>query len=256
MRVVLCAIAKKEHIYINDWVNHYLKIGFDNIFIFDNDDLGTEYIGHFINVKNSPRVKIINARGLKIPHLQHYVYNKFYHEFFFDWVFFCDIDEYLVGIDNVKEFLSQSKFNKYPQIRIKWRLFGDDEVIERDIKVSPLEFFHNVIEDNPLSNQGKSFIRGGLPIIINSCHFNKKLRSCYPSGRECQHEQMDLLDYQEEVFVNHYMTKTLDEFIKQKLDRGDAVWEKRKIDFSYFFNINKKTEEKINYLKSKGFNIE
>ena len=42
MQVVVCAMAKNEHLYIKDWVNHYLRIGFDKIYIYDNDDPGTK----------------------------------------------------------------------------------------------------------------------------------------------------------------------------------------------------------------------
>ena len=31
MQVVICAMAKNEHLYINEWVKHYLSIGFDKI---------------------------------------------------------------------------------------------------------------------------------------------------------------------------------------------------------------------------------
>lgn len=47
------------------------------------------------------------------------------------------------------------------------------------------------------------------------------------------------------------MTKTLKEFIEQKLNRNDAVYNQAlKID--YFWRINKKTQDKINYLKDMG----
>ena len=50
----------------------------------------------------------------------------------------------------------------------------------------------------------------------------------------------------------HYMTKTLSEFVKQKLNRGDAVWENRAINLDYYWRINRKTQDKIDYLKNMG----
>ena len=47
MRVYLCALAKNEHLYINEWVKHYIDMGFDKIFIYDNDDKDSKYIGDF-----------------------------------------------------------------------------------------------------------------------------------------------------------------------------------------------------------------
>jgi hypothetical protein len=37
MKSALVAIAKNEDEYINEWINYNLKIGFDNIIIFQNN---------------------------------------------------------------------------------------------------------------------------------------------------------------------------------------------------------------------------
>ena len=35
---VICAIAKNENKYINDWCHHHINLIFDNIYIFYNND--------------------------------------------------------------------------------------------------------------------------------------------------------------------------------------------------------------------------
>ena len=253
MRVELCAIAKNEHLYINEWVSHYIKLGFDRITIYDNDNVDSPYIGDFIEEKYKNKVNIINVRGIHKKAFQHECYNNFYKSNNFDWVFFCDIDEFLTGIDNVKDFLKQKRFNQFAQIRVKWLLFGDDDKITRDMSKNVYGYFRKPILDNRLSNQGKAFIRGNIKLEIHSCHFVENLFSCYPNGVPCSSTNMDLLNYDNQsVYLFHYMTKTLDEFIKQKLNRGDAVWEKRAIDFNYYWKINKKTKEKIEYIHNLG----
>ena len=91
MRVVLCCMAKNEHLYINDFVNHYVKLGFDRIYIYDNDDTDKPFIGDYIT--NYEKVEIIDKRGIVKPKLQQECYTTFYHEHDFDWVFYCDVDE-------------------------------------------------------------------------------------------------------------------------------------------------------------------
>lgn len=253
MRVVICAIAKNEHDYINEWVSHYVGLGIDHIYLYDNDDENKKYIGDFINDKYKNKVTIYNIRGKREKYLQHKVYNTFYHNHKFDWCLFVDIDEFLFGVDNVHTFLSQEKFGSFNQIRILWKLFGDDDTISRDMRVGVKDFFKEQKHDNKLEYQNKSFVRGGLDIEIHSCHYVKLLVSCFPSGRECKSEKIEITNYDNEnVYIHHYMTKTLKEFINQKLNRGDAVWEKRAIDMSYYWRINKKTDEKLEYLKHMG----
>ena len=47
------------------------------------------------------------------------------------------------------------------------------------------------------------------------------------------------------------MTKSLSEFIKQKMGRNDAVTP-MSIDMTYYWRINEPTKAKIDYLKEQG----
>ena len=267
MQVVVCAMAKNEHLYINDWVNHYIKIGFDKIYLFDNDDKNAPYIGDYI--KNRGKVEIIDIRGQSGECLQHDVYTNFYNTHKFDWCLFVDIDEYLFGIGNIHTYLSQYHMRNVKQIRIKWRLFGDDDLISRDMSKPPYQVFKNVVKVTlnrdlvhvgNLENQGKALVRGGLPnVVIRSPHFasfykrDNVIPSILPSGRPCWDKVVINQDYSREtIYLNHYMTKSLSEFINQKLNRNDAVYNK-KLKMDYYWRINKKTKEKIEYLK--GLNL-
>ena len=272
MKVYLCALAKNEHLYINEWVNHYLKLGVDKIFIFDNDDKDAPNIRDYIDKECLSQIRIINARGIHRPKMQHEFYTNFYNveKDNFDWCIFCDIDEYLVGVDNIKTFLKQPQFNGPFQIRIKWKLYGDDDIIERDTSKPLLGAFtkeitcslnNNLTKRVYLEKQGKAIVKGHLKnVVINSPHYAmystmpKILPSVLPSGRKCYSGVVIEEDYSNEsVFFNHYMTKSLKEFIDQKMNRTDAVFGERILKLNYFWRINKKTPEKLEYLKKLGF---
>ena len=271
MKVYVCALAKNEHLYINEWVSHYLKLGVDKIFIYDNDDKGSKRISDFIDKKSLERVKIINARGLHWKEIQHDFYNNFYRveKDNFDWCLYCDVDEFLTGIDNIKTFLSKPIFKIYEQIRIKWKLFGDDDLIKRDMSKGVMETFNNVLtsslsrdlsKPSNLQSQGKSIVKGHLNHCkFTSVHFainkndNKLLSSCLPSGQRTFSGVAIEDNYESEtVYLNHYMTKSLSEFINQKMNRTDAVFGNRILDLNYYWRINKKTPEKEKYLKDMG----
>jgi len=266
MQVVVCAMAKNEHLYIKDWCNHYLKLGFDKIYIYDNDDLDAPSIKDYVPKSN--RIEIIDIRGQAKECLQDDVYNDFYKNHKFDWCFFCDIDEFLVGIFNVHAFLEQRIFRNINQIRVKWRLFGDDNKIERDMSKPVWSCFHKVIEKTlhrdlihkgTLENQGKAFVRGGLKnVVFRSPHFASLFKrenvipSVLPSGRPCWSKVEIKESYRyETVFLNHYMTKSLSEFINQKLNRNDAIYNQA-LKLDYYWRINEKTQEKLDYLKKLG----
>lgn len=266
MQVVVCAMAKNEHLYIKDWCEHYLKIGFDKIYIYDNDDLDAPSIKDYL--PKSKKIEIIDIRGKKEECLLHHTFDSFYKTHKFDWCLFCDIDEFLSGVPSIHLFLEQRIFRNINQIRVKWRLFGDDDKIERNMSKPVWCCFHKVIEKTlnrdlmhkgTLENQGKAIVRGGLKnVVFRSSHFasfykrENVIPSVLPSGRPCWSKVEIKESYIfETVFLNHYMTKSLSEFIDQKLNRNDAVYNQA-LKLDYYWRINKKTPEKLEYLKKRG----
>jgi hypothetical protein len=266
---VICAIAKNENYYINNWCRYHLNIGFSKIYLFDNNELSTPYVGDFIDSDIKDRVQIIDKRGIHKQALQLDCYNQFYKEYsnMFDWCAFIDADEFVSGVKDVGLWLADKRYNDFEMIRLKWKLFGDDNVIERDLSIPVQNFFKNVITNNTISNQGKAIVRGKLSDVnVGSCHYAFRgheyvdgvigdksnivmLSQCFPSGSVSNSRITIAEDYSKEtIFLNHYMTKTLSEFITQKYNRGDAVFEDRSIDFSYFWRVNTKTKEKLDYI--------
>lgn len=270
MEVVVCAMAKNEHKYINEWVEHYINLGVDKIYIYDNDDLDKPYIKDFINQKFLHKCVIKNIRGQQRPKLQHDIYTGFYIKYgkTFDWCLFCDIDEFLFGITNFHSWLMQPQFRNAKQIRVKWKLFGDDNLVIRDLSKGVVDTFKNEVKTSlnrnlkdkgNLENQGKMLVRGSLNnVVIRSPHFasfktrDNVIPSILPSGKLSFSKVVIQEDYsKEKVFLHHYMTKSLSEFVEQKLKRTDAVFGNT-IALDYYWRINKKTLEKLEFLKNMG----
>ena len=47
-KICLCVIAKNENLYVKEYVEHYKKIVYNKIFIYDNNDKNGEDIGKVI----------------------------------------------------------------------------------------------------------------------------------------------------------------------------------------------------------------
>lgn len=131
MNVALVCIAKNEDNYIEEWIQYHLYLGFDNIFIYENDWRA--------NI-NSPLVNTIPFDGIG---MQEDAYNNFLtnYNYYYDWVAFFDVDEFLVlkKHNNVKDFLSD--YSDYNGVAINWYLFGDNGQIEPTNNYSVLERF-------------------------------------------------------------------------------------------------------------------
>lgn len=258
--IVICAIAKNEHLYINDWVKYHIDLGFDHIYIFDNDDKTSRFLGDYIDTSYADKVSFFDVRERKGQWFQQDCYNQFYQNYnqTFDWCAFIDIDEFIVlnAWPNIRAMVDDDRFKPFSSIKICWRLYGDDEVIKRDIRVPVYSFFKNTLTNHPLVKQGKQITRGGLKgadIRNHGCYLNGSLAGqCTVAGTAC-YERNGSIDINgrylfNDCYLNHYMSKTLDEFLNQKFNRGDAMFATREIDADYFWRINKRTQEKIDYI--------
>lgn len=94
MKIVLVCIAKDED-------NYHLKLGFDHIFIYENDWNS--------GIKNE-KVTNIHVKGHRqqIPTYNNFIKNN---KSNYDWVAFIDVDEFLVlkKHKNIHEFINDYK---------------------------------------------------------------------------------------------------------------------------------------------------
>ena len=98
--VCLCAIGKKENLYAKEYVEHYKKIGYDHVYIYDNNDINDEKFEDVLQKEISENfVTIIDYRGFDrskgAPQFVSYrdCYEKNKNKC--DWLSFFDFDEFL-----------------------------------------------------------------------------------------------------------------------------------------------------------------
>lgn len=237
MKVCIIAIAKNENKYIQEWIDWHLGLGVDNVFICDNNDVDGEKM-----VVRGEKVNVLNYRGVRG------VQTKAYTECFvkyregYDWLIFIDVDEFIVMEDgiSIKEFLS--RFNGVDIIRLCWKVFTGDSILNKGGVVERFKTKLNTIENC----WGKSIISGKMKyvggylkghgyfdnpdlIVVSACGdpvSNKDMFICSPPVYK-------------RAWINHYPTKTLNEFLEQKFNRGGPNGNDRKYhSMDYFHRYN------------------
>lgn len=230
MKTALVCIAKNEDYYIEEWLKYNFKLGFDEIIIFQNN-------WRYKGVKSQfPNAIWYEADGDK---MQLIVYSNFLKNNLnnYDWIAFFDIDEFLVIKNQTLKNYLLSMDDTY-SIGINWKFFGSNNlnfngnynVLERFTKCQKdmnvhiktivhcskikqlnsdkIDFYHtphhltlNEISNITVSSDKKRFIHGP---------FNNNY-------------------YDDDVQLNHYYFKTLEEF-ELKCQKGRAdVSEKDKL---------------------------
>lgn len=263
IKVALCVIARLENKYIKEYVKYYKSLGFDKIFIYDNNrpednEKITDEISAYVD---TGLVDVIDwpvfEGDAQLPAYQD-CFDK--HKDEYDWIAFFDSDEYLTynGENfNIKEFLSNPLYNDFGGVAIPNYPYDDNDVIINDSKsrltvyTKPSEnknivyIYKTIVKcknNNVIFNSPKS-TGFSLPYMESKC-------ICNYEGNLINWNELRLFTYDGPIFIKNIKTGCIDDFIniKQKRKWPNSNLNKNfNFDLFYFFQYNNFSEEKVNY---------
>lgn len=274
-RVAICAIAKMENKYMKYWVDHYLKLGVDHIFIYDNNDktypaVKNELIGY------ADKVTLYDVRERKYDFpdgkIQPGCYKHCYYtnRCDYDWIGFIDLDEYveLVKDNNIHDFLKRFDLNSIATVNLNWKVYGDNDLIHF-APISPVERFINPCPENIKSQSINRMENEHTKAFLN-CHFNltnsqefnqihnfitTSGRSVTASGESrSMQSPFQPIDYKT-AYIKHFYTKTIEEFCERRFNCPRASCDMKfgkELLLDRFFKINKWTPEKEQVVRRYG----
>ena len=257
-KIAICAIARNENRYAVEWVEHYKKIGVSKIFIYDN------YFGNEIPIAETLKdyvdsgfVEITDIHDQMFKQLPAYMdcYKK--HGNDYAWIGFLDLDEYLRWEGRKK---IESMFAPYVTgdcLLINWRLFTDNSLVHYDPRPLKVRFTEvmpvdrHVKYNRPENDHVKCFVRGGMgEVKFGSPHHPERRLQCINTRGEKVESSAFCAPFDHSVMrLDHYWTKTAEEWINTKLSRGFAsghtyIDRFMTVQETYFFNVNERTPEK------------
>lgn len=226
----LVAIAKNEDYYIEEWIQYYLKLGFDYIIIY-TDNWSFSY--------DHKQVTII-PQNLDVTNRQVYAYNQFLKDYEgkYEWVAFFDIDEFLVlnQHNNIKAFLRE--YNGFYAVGINWAIYGNNflDKFDKD-NPSVLKRFTRRSKKDFFINHHVKCIRHNTCPKTQDVHAPKSI--WVTTQKENRKGSTNKLVNYSVAQLNHYFTKSKEEW-DNKIKRGRATVDfKRKQDeYKYYANRN------------------
>ena len=288
MTTLICLIAKNENLYINEFIDHYKKIGITNIALYDNNDIGgRELSENFYDVIeneiNNGYVIYHNIRGIK--KCQTDIYSNCYEQYKdkYDWILFIDCDEFLelVKHKTINDFLSEPYINLHNMIHLNWMVFGDNEKLyyenkklsERFKNPIPFDTLYTCHPDNgvllskdnkiinldyPINYTIKSIIKGHLNInklVWENSHTPlNNILCCDQFGITCCNNVYCMPYNYSVAYLKHYCFKSTEEYAN-KIIRGypdQLLDDTAKLQLiNHYFSINTYSDEKLNIFKDK-----
>ena len=234
MKIGICAIAKDESFYIDEWIRYHLKLGVDQICIFQNT---WRYSGPFTEnfhvhwYAQDGEVQQLNAYNLFLHNTNLSIQEL-------DWCAFIDVDEYICVRDVSRSFQDiLEEFQAYPSLAISWRLFGSSrlswdgshDVVTRFTKCEAVLNKHikqvvnlKMMRENGMLSKAH-FVN---PHYGNWAAVNLQKNAVIGPFNTQQLDQVQSLE------LNHYVVKTWDECLaKCARGRADAACKRNAEEF-------------------------
>ncbi len=133
IKVVVCALMKREDEYVDEWITYNKYLGFDHIHIYDNDEKPSAHLASlprkynkFVDVYHFPA---------KSPQLRAYTHCGMRYKHDKVWVAYIDVDEFIVlrKHNTIKELL----FDRVPfggALSLNRIFFGSNHLLHYDAR--------------------------------------------------------------------------------------------------------------------------
>ena len=259
-KIALCTMGKKENLYAKEFIEYYINLGVDHLYIYDDNDPNTEKISDIIEPKYQSQVTTILAKENKIKNQADAFtscYKKNYKNY--DWFIMIDMDEFLYLVNNTLEgYLTDNIFNKCDFIKINWVISRDNDLVYYDPRLLFERFKPPYIKFKFI----KTIIRGNISDLkywVHSPYISPTRNvTCNNKGdivirKEINFEGIEPINVDKAFFI-HFRFKSTEELINKR-KRGFGDWLGDFLAYTLqahindYFEQNKITLEKIEYIE-------
>lgn len=265
-QIAVCAMGRMENRYAVEFVRHYKRLGFDKVFIYDNnrpneerfEDVLDDFIKDgFVEVTPWPHYGATHDAALNDCYAKH---GKEY-----QWIAFVDFDEFL-ALPKGKNIRKVMKDYEYADaVLVNWKVAKDGNLVTDDGRDCAKRFKSYIADDlkrtdgNLINHHVKTILRGGIRDLAFKWQPHVP---AYPKNLLCVNVKGERVDQyplceptDSPIRFRHYMTRTIEEYVTRKSvrlfangDKFDESW--LKTSLPDFWLINDRTPEKEAWLEN------
>lgn len=238
LTVAVCTIIKDEQLYLDEWIQHYLNIdSVEKIYLYEDYDSAS----HKSICDKYPDKVVLNRlfdirdiyNNTKYDGKQTPLYNYFIEKYKskYDFALFIDVDEFLMFKENInfQDILLYIKNKNAPGMSIPWKIYGANGLIKRkynkgvkDVFITECDFIeHDLAREKTIVNLKYNRVE------MTNVHW---IPNAILDNMTCNINNANM-------WLNHYFTKSWEEWCNRFLVRGDILPGTRKIED--FFECNK-----------------
>lgn len=218
----LAACFKSEGYYLEDWIRYHLSLGFDGVYLCDNN-VGADDLKYVRQIEAQfPQVQVINKRN-KVYDQEGWFIEMYRKVKPGDWCLFIDIDEFLTFGENMSLYRYISMVRKTPcqQIKINAMTFGNNKEVfmrpgsVRDRFRRPILDINAMVGRDPINQFAKSFIIGGITDLrFPLMHYAvaRRMCSCTSDFNKVSEYEILIPPTYKYAYYRHYKTRSEQEW--------------------------------------------
>ncbi len=243
-RVSICGIFKNECIYLKEWIEFHKIVGIDHFYLYDNNsnDDFESVLRPYVE-DGTVTLEKWGADHDQMGAYRHCIKN---HRMESEWIGFIDIDEFVVPIEEDSVIDVLNRFQNRPAVLVYWKLFGSGGIMSRPTEELVTDSF--VVCPTKLCNAGKVFYntkydfsfedkRNALLHHVMRCSYkgNISLPTVNIFGKvSFFYEGISFSRGKCLMQINHYFSKSRDEYIKKKMEKSDVYFEENPHTLDYW----------------------
>jgi len=224
--LAVCAMAKNEGPYIEEWIEWHRKMGVEKFYFYDNEssDNTKEILAPYIE---SGLVEYVFWTGRR---QQFAIYEDCLEKHRLDahWIAFIDLDEFIVPQKDktISEFLS--RFEKFSAVEINWLIYGSGGAKKKEAGGVMERFKCHSNPNHALNRYIKTIVNPRRVVIMISAHKAATIfgRTADSHGKTIRKNYKYRSPKQDVIRINHYIVKSYEEFL-EKSARGNAISSKK-----------------------------
>lgn len=217
-----CMMFRNEADYLQEWLEFHDRVGFEHFYLYDNRSVDDWYARIPKRLLDANRVTIVSvpldkSQVLAFNHCVRAVRGRV------KWLALLDADEFLYPTQEGESLAGiLSEFSASPAVAINWQMFGTNGHILRP-QGGVLENYKACAASG--NQHVKIIVQPELTVRIVTPHDAR-----YVNGLSAVNEKgvpvrgaFSNPPSLERLRINHYWTKSVEEYFLRKLNRGDAV---------------------------------
>ena len=241
--LAVCAIAKNEGPYFEEWIEWHRKQGVEKFYIYDNESTdGTREI-------LAPYVKAGVVEYCYWPGKKQQLaaYDDCFerHRLETRWLAVIDLDEFIVPVQDrtIPDFLH--RMERFSVVEINWLVYGSGGARTREPGGVMERFHRHSLPEHRLNTHVKSIADPRRVCTMVGCHEAARIagRAADSHGMPLRKGFRDRKPQQDVIRINHYAVKSYEEFLAKRARGRARVTSLR--DMSYFeqYDLNDLADE-------------